>query len=103
MSLTPREFTIMGLIAIMVSVILAVTTGLYIQAGNSHDEVLQVVQSNAARLEALEAKKAPATAKRFTSDDAQDLIACLRLPKPEQRPCLDAIQSRFTGRTSTQM
>ena len=95
MSLSPREFGIMGLIAIMVSVILAVTTGIYLQASNSHDEVLSVVRDNSTRLQAMEAQRSPATAKRFTSDDAQDLIACLRLNKPEQRPCLDEIQARF--------
>lgn len=99
MSLTPREFTIMGLIAIMVSTILAITTGIYIHASNSHDEVLQVVQSNAARLQALEAQKSPATAKRFTSDDAQDLIACLEHKNgtPKRRACIDEITARFKG------
>jgi len=96
MSLTPREFTIMGLIAIMVSVILAVTTGIYIQANNSHDEVLGVVQCNAARLEAMENNKAKATAKRWTSDDTMELIACLEHKNgtPARRACIDAITAR---------
>lgn len=31
----------------------------------------------------------------FSWNDAQDLIACLRLHKSEQRHCLDEIQSHF--------
>lgn len=97
MSLTPREFTIMGLIAIMVAVILAVTTGLYIKAGNSQDEVLQVMHSNAARLEALEQKKASATAKRWTADDQMEYIACMEYANfsPERRACVNRIKARL--------
>lgn len=100
MSLTPREFTIMGLIAIMVAVILAVTTGLYIKAGNSHDEVLQVMHSNAARLEALESNKARATARRFTADDGESLMKCLRIPNltPEREECLRVIEQQINNR-----
>lgn len=97
MSLTPREYSIMGLIAVMVSVLLAVTTSLYIQAGNSHDAVLQVVQDNAERMERLENSKARATARRWTADDQMDFITCLDNPNfsAERRACINRIKARF--------
>lgn len=97
MSLTPREYFIMGLIAVMVSVLLAVTTSLYIKAGNSHDAVLQVVQDNAERLERLENNKARATARRWTADDQMDFIACMEYANfsVERRACINRIKARF--------
>lgn len=96
MSPTPREYTIMGLIAVMVAVILVVTTGIYIQANNNHDQVLSVAQANAARLQALEMKRSPTIAKWWTSDDTMELIACLEHKNgtPARRACIDAITAR---------
>jgi len=100
MSPTPREYTIMGLIAVMVAVILVVTTGIYIQANNNHDQVLSVAQSNAARLQALEMKRSLTIAKWRTSDDTMELIACMEHPNgtAARRACIDTITTRFKGK-----
>lgn len=57
-----------------------------------------ILSSSAARLAALEASKAPATARRFTTDDAQALMRCLRIPYAERAPCLDALNDRIERR-----
>lgn len=49
------------------------------------------------RLEALEAQRSPATAKRWTSDDEMELITCLDHPNftQERRACIHRIKARF--------
>ena len=50
-----------------------------------------------ARLEALEAQRSPATARRWTSDDEMELIACLehRNGTPARRACINRITARI--------
>ena len=49
------------------------------------------------RLEALEAQRSPATAKRWTSDDEMELIACLEHKNgtPARRACINRITARI--------
>ena len=47
------------------------------------------------RLERLELSKTPATMKRFTSDDAKALMACVKLPDKEKIACIEQIEAKF--------
>ena len=62
---------------------------------NTNLRVLELVEQNNARLAALEAGKAAATAKRFTSDDAKVLMECTKLPYSERTPCINKIEAKF--------
>lgn len=65
---------------------------------DDHDQLLTEVQKNGTRLESLEKMKTPATARRFTADDGQALMRCLRIPYPQRQPCLDTVQQRIESR-----
>ena len=62
------------------------------------ERIIDLVTENAVRLEALEQKRSPATSKRFNSDDARDLIRCLKTPYPERDRCLDEIVKKLDYR-----
>ena len=91
MVLTKNEFWLVIFIATIVSATLMTVmfNGFAIQDGNEyHESVLQ-------RLEAIEHQKAPATAKRFTSDHYLELSQCLRIPYAGRERCLKDIDAKF--------
>jgi hypothetical protein len=90
-----KEFGFTLAIAFVVAVSLALLVTLFSSASSDHEEILTYLRAADERLEALEHNRAKATAKRFTSDDAQDLLLCVRLPHAERGPCLDRFQARF--------
>lgn len=89
-------------IAVMVGVLLIFVIYSFSQVSNGHDRILEVVQSSAARLEALESNKAKATSKRFTSDDGEALMRCLRIPNqtPAREACLQAVEMQIAERAA---
>lgn len=74
---------------------LAAAVTLLVNMSNGQDEMLAVVRGNAERLAAIEQRKTPATARRFTADDGLSLTACLRLPYAEREPCLRALDEKI--------
>ena len=82
-------------ISLFLTVVLVWAVLFFWEMDTYQSRLLAQVEANGQRIAAMEAGKVKATAKRFTSDDAQDLLLCLRLPKDEQRPCLDRFQARF--------
>lgn len=62
---------------------------------DNHDAMLHHLQNQSERLDALKHNKAKATAKRWTSDDTMELIACLEIPYAQRGECLARIQARF--------
>lgn len=77
-------------IGISIGLIFAAAWAVLFFGGMSTDHADQIM-----RLDALEHNRAKATAKRFTSDDAQDMLLCIRLKEPERCACLDRFQARF--------
>lgn len=69
-----------------------------VSAGHRRIEV--IVASNAERLEALESNKARATSRRFTADDGEALMRCLRIPNltKEREECLRVIEQQINNR-----
>jgi len=65
-----------------------------------HARIEAIVTSNAERLEALESNKVKATARRFTADDAEQLIKCLRIQNftKEREECLSRIEQQINNR-----
>ena len=63
--------------------------------GENGRKTLEIVQNNQARLAALEAGKTAATAKRFTSDDAKALMACMKMPDREKVACVEQVEAKF--------
>ncbi len=53
-----------------------------------------------ARLDALETQKSPATARRFTADDGEALMRCLRIPNQTRarEECISTVESRIKNR-----
>lgn len=52
------------------------------------------------RLDALENQKAPATARRFTADDGEALMRCLRIPNQtrSREECISTVERRIRNR-----
>ena len=52
------------------------------------------------RLAALENQKAPATARRFTADDGEALMRCLRIPNQtrSREECISTVERRIRNR-----
>jgi len=90
-----KEWVLSLGIATVVSVCLIVLVGLFSSATSDHDEIITYLRSADERLAAMEQGRVRATAKRFTSDDAQDLLLCVRLPHAERGVCLDPFQASF--------
>ena len=53
-----------------------------------------------ARLDALETQKSPATARRFTADDGEALMRCLRIPNQTRarEECISTVEHRIKNR-----
>ena len=53
-----------------------------------------------ARLDALETQKSPATARRFTADDGEALMRCLRIPNQTRarEECISTVERRIKNR-----
>jgi hypothetical protein len=90
-----KEWGLSLAIGVVVASTLVLLVSLFSSATSDHDEIITYLRSADERLAAMEQGRAKATAKRFTSDDAQDLLLCVRLPHAERGECLDRFQARF--------
>jgi len=90
-----KEWGLSLAIGVLVASTLILLVSLFSSASSDHEEIITYLRSADERLTAIEAGRAKATAKRFTSDDAQDLLLCVRLPHAERGECLDRFQARF--------
>lgn len=108
-TLTKLDFiTLLGMPAYIAITALAVLVGcvlifmVYSFSGVSagHARIEAIVTDSAARLEALENNKVKATARRFTADDAEQLMRCLRIPNltKEREECLRVIEQQINNR-----
>jgi len=61
----------------------------------NNELVLEYVSSNADRLQALETNKSSATAKRFTSEHAKELMDCLTIPYQERVLCMNRLRDKL--------
>ena len=82
-------------ISVFLVLVLAWAVLFFWEMDGHQDRLLAQVEANGQRIAAMEQGRAKATAKRFTSDDAQDLLLCVRLPHAERGECLDRFQARF--------
>lgn len=96
-----RENLIVGAVTGFFGVVLAAAIYFFTGVTGDHGLMISLLSSTAERLEALETNKARATAKRFTADDAQALMACLRIPNltPEREACLRSVETQITERS----
>lgn len=87
------SIVIAGLVALALILALMFFSGV----DTDHVQMLDYLQRQESRLEALESNKAKATAKRWTADDQMEYIACMEFANfsPERRTCINRIKARF--------
>lgn len=91
-------------LVLAISVFLVVVTSVAVfffgKVSIGHEDMLVILQSNAERLERLETNKAKATAKRFTADDAEALMRCLRIPNGTRarEECIQTVEQRIKNK-----
>jgi len=91
-----KTWVAMLLVAILLLSFFKITLELYTGHSRETEKAIAALES---RIEHLELSKTPATMKRFTSDDALYLVACLKLPYTQREYCLDKIQSSLELKT----
>lgn len=91
-------------LVLAISVFLVAVTSVAVfffgQASRDNDDMLAILQSNAERLERLETNKAKATSKRFTAEDAECLMRCLRIPNGTRarEECIQTLEQKIKNR-----
>ena len=87
-----RTWIAMGMIALFISVIVRLSAETIDSASKKVEVMEGQHEALAQRLERLETKQHPSTAKRFTNDDALELMACLDNPENKRRMCLKQLR-----------
>jgi hypothetical protein len=98
MNLSKSETWLVVILSAITCLALLVAIFMLSRVPDDHNQLLDAVRANGTRLETLEAMKVPATARRFTADDGDALLRCLRIPYSERDPCLEAIRNRIRDR-----
>ena len=92
---TPTENRFIVIASIVVGFAIIGVVRFFSDMDDNGHRTLQLVEDTNARVAALEAGKAAATAKRFTSDDAKALMECAKLPHPKSISCINNIEAKF--------
>lgn len=90
-----KENFAISALAVLVGCVLIFMIYSFSGVSDGYKRIEAIVSASAERLDALETNKAKATARRFTADDAADLMRCLEIPYSHREPCLAAIRQRF--------
>lgn len=93
-----RDNITITVLAVLVGCVLIFMVYSFSGVSAGHARIEAIVTDSAARLEALESNKARATAKRFTSDDAAELMRCLEIPYAQRDVCLQPMRERFQAK-----
>lgn len=97
-----RENFAITALAVLVGCVLVFMIYSFSGVSEGHQRIEAIVSASAERLEALESNKAKATAKRFTADDGEALMKCLRIPNltPAREACLQAVEMQIQARNN---
>lgn len=97
-----RENITITILAVLVGCVLVFMVYSFSGVSDGHNRIEAIVTANGERLEALESNKSKATAKRFTSDDGEALMKCLRIPNltPARESCLQAVEMQIAQRNN---
>lgn len=98
--LDQKENTIITILAVLVGCVLIFMVYSFSGVSDGHDRIESIVTSTSDRLYALEQQTSPATARRFTADDAASLMRCLRIPNQTRarEECLRIVEQRINNR-----
>lgn len=97
-----NEHIVITILAVLVGCVLVFMVYSFSGVSAGHDRIEAIVSDSAERLYALEQQTSPATARRFTADDAEALMRCLRIPNltPAREACLQAIEMQIATRAN---
>lgn len=88
------------ILAILVGCVLVFMVWSFSGVSDGHDRIEAIVSDSAERLYALEQQTSPATARRFTADDAEAPMRCLRIPNQTRarEACVSTVEQRIRNR-----